>query len=238
MGTLYWQLNDTWPVASWSSLEYSGKWKLLHYAAKRFFAPVAVCVIPMTVEGVPVSDEQPAGAWEVWLASDRATPVSGHLYGELRTLDGTIAAVAIDEELTVAAGSVLVTGISADALPCAADELFLRLVWVPSAGDEVRTCRLLGVPKRMKLPEPHLVIDVTHDEAGPSVTVSSDAPAFHVSLDSGKTPGRFSDNCFTVLPEAPVTVRWFGRAPISDCELRSSLTAMSLGEIGVDGGSP
>lgn len=46
MGTLYWQLNDTWPVASWSSLDYGGNWKALHYAARRFFQPVSVCAIP------------------------------------------------------------------------------------------------------------------------------------------------------------------------------------------------
>lgn len=38
MGTLYWQLNDTWPAVSWSSIEYGGRWKLLHYAARRFYA--------------------------------------------------------------------------------------------------------------------------------------------------------------------------------------------------------
>ncbi|KGF67012.1 beta-mannosidase, partial [Hoeflea sp. BAL378] len=42
MGTLYWQLNDTWPVASWASLEYGGGWKLVHYMARRFYAPVLV----------------------------------------------------------------------------------------------------------------------------------------------------------------------------------------------------
>ncbi|MCL2217105.1 MAG: glycoside hydrolase family 2 protein [Defluviitaleaceae bacterium] len=40
MGAIYWQLNDCWPVASWASLDYYGRWKALHYAAKRFFAPV------------------------------------------------------------------------------------------------------------------------------------------------------------------------------------------------------
>ncbi|NLV85271.1 MAG: glycoside hydrolase family 2 protein, partial [Spirochaetales bacterium] len=40
MGTLYWQLNDCWPVASWASIDYYGRWKALHYAAARFFAPV------------------------------------------------------------------------------------------------------------------------------------------------------------------------------------------------------
>lgn len=46
MGALIWQLNDTWPVASWSSLDYGGGWKLLHHMAQRFFAPVAIAAIP------------------------------------------------------------------------------------------------------------------------------------------------------------------------------------------------
>ena len=40
MGCVYWQLNDCWPVASWASIDYYGRWKALHYFAKRFFAPV------------------------------------------------------------------------------------------------------------------------------------------------------------------------------------------------------
>ena len=43
MGALYWQLNDCWPVASWSSIEYGGRWKALHFHAKRFFAPALIC---------------------------------------------------------------------------------------------------------------------------------------------------------------------------------------------------
>ena len=46
MGTLYWQLNDTWPVASWASLDYGGGWKAMHYMVRRFFQPVALAAIP------------------------------------------------------------------------------------------------------------------------------------------------------------------------------------------------
>ncbi|MFM2278314.1 MAG: hypothetical protein RLZZ444_545, partial [Pseudomonadota bacterium] len=46
MGTVIWQLNDTWPVASWASLDYGGTWKAMHYQARRFFAPETIVAIP------------------------------------------------------------------------------------------------------------------------------------------------------------------------------------------------
>jgi beta-mannosidase len=54
MGTLYWQLNDTWPVASWSSLDHGGHWKAMHFMAKRFYAPVAVMAIPDKQGGISI----------------------------------------------------------------------------------------------------------------------------------------------------------------------------------------
>lgn len=56
MGTVVWQLNDCWPVASWSSIDYYGRWKALHYYEKRFFAPV---MISCAEEGVLTQDANP-----------------------------------------------------------------------------------------------------------------------------------------------------------------------------------
>jgi beta-mannosidase len=67
MGTLYWQLNDNWPVASWSSIDYQGCWKATNYMAKHFFAP-------LLVSGVEDAEK---GTVEVHVTSDLLKPVSG-----------------------------------------------------------------------------------------------------------------------------------------------------------------
>ena len=58
MGAIYWQLNDCWPVASWAGIDSLGRWKALHYAAARFFAPVAVSLV------------REGKAWAVYVANE------------------------------------------------------------------------------------------------------------------------------------------------------------------------
>ena len=77
-GTLIWQLNDCWPVASWASLDYFGRWKALHYAAKRFFAPLLLSV----------ADD--GKTMKVHLTSDLTEPVDARVRWRLETLDGQI----------------------------------------------------------------------------------------------------------------------------------------------------
>ena len=63
-GALYWQFNDCWPVASWASVDYFGRWKALHYAARRFFAPVLLSILDAGASmGIYVTNDLPA-SWE------------------------------------------------------------------------------------------------------------------------------------------------------------------------------
>lgn len=77
-GTLYWQLNDCWPVASWSSLDYFGRWKALHYTARRFFAPLLLSI----------EDSPPRQS--IFLSSDLLEEWHGSVHWRLTTLDGKI----------------------------------------------------------------------------------------------------------------------------------------------------
>ena len=77
-GTLYWQLNDCWPVASWASLDYFGNWKALHYAARKFYAPILLSICE---EGLDV---------EVHVTSDLMQAWSGTIRWQLTTLNGNV----------------------------------------------------------------------------------------------------------------------------------------------------
>lgn len=71
-GALYWQLNDCWPVTSWSSIEFGGRWKALHYFAKRFFSPLLVSVVSLGKEFVNVSNQRISniGRFDIYVTYD------------------------------------------------------------------------------------------------------------------------------------------------------------------------
>jgi beta-mannosidase len=77
-GTIYWQLNDCWPVASWSSLDYFGRWKALHYTARRFYAPLMLSI------------EDTSNAQSIYISNDLQEAWQGILRWSLETLDGAV----------------------------------------------------------------------------------------------------------------------------------------------------
>src|SRR5258708_27749339 len=78
MGSLYWQLNDCWPVASWASIDYFGRWKALQYYARRFY------------DDVLVSPYAHDGKVEVYVVSDKLQPLSGKIRARLLDFSGSV----------------------------------------------------------------------------------------------------------------------------------------------------
>ncbi|MES1168714.1 MAG: glycoside hydrolase family 2 protein, partial [Oleiharenicola lentus] len=92
MGALYWQINDTWPVASWASIEFKGRWKALHHEARRFFAP---SMVYLRTEGDVVIGRyneifNSINSFDVYTIHDDPAPRGAKLRWSLRTLDGKL----------------------------------------------------------------------------------------------------------------------------------------------------
>ena len=232
MGALYWQLNDTWPVASWSSLEYGGGWKLLHYAARRFFAPVTVAIVPEdalrdAVAGSSAGDASDAAAQA--LSAERDAPLPERLV--VRAVNDTSAAVKLDVTLRIV--GVLDGHVHAawdDTLDVGTDDAvegrrlatsdvpddcFLQVRWraasavdggPANAFEEGGESEFWPVPyKRFDLGTPSIdcrVVDGSPDGDDTVIELVADRPAFHVTVELG---GRrvWSDNGVTLLPGEP-----------------------------------
>jgi len=92
MGALYWQLNDCWPVASWSSIEFPGRWRALHHVARRFFAPALVTAHVPGEEETIINNYRRTSVDEVHLYTvyDAPEPARGVLRWDLFHLDDRV----------------------------------------------------------------------------------------------------------------------------------------------------
>lgn len=184
MGTIYWQLNDTWPVASWSSLDYGGRWKAMHYLVKRFFQPVAIAAIP-SEDGKTINFS---------LVNDMLADVSVDLSISLLTMKGE--RKHLKDVQAVCSPDAAVTAATIDVAEIGEGTL---LAWrfTASNGMGGEGHYVNGTYKALEL-EP-AVLTVTHEyvEASGAVDINVIARglALFVMIES-ETDGKYSDNAF------------------------------------------
>ena len=190
MGTLYWQLNDTWPVASWSSLDYGGGWKLLHHMAKRFYAPVNVVAIPE------------AGGFRMVAVNDTADPVNVSVTLLAVAMDGSTRPLAETGAQVGTAAAVPLPELPADAL---APGEILAFRWRASNGAAGADHALTMRYKALDLGDPGLVMSTRLEGGALVATIEASAPALFVTLEADR-PGRYSTNALTLLPGDPAEI--------------------------------
>ena len=198
MGTLYWQLNDIWPVASWSSLEYGGKWKHLHHQARRFYAPLAIVAKPST-DGESL---------EFWALNDTAQAVAARAVWRLMTFGGeTVAEDGAD--VMLAPGSAQRIAMRPLDRFGNKEERKGRFVALElrAASGEFRNEFFFGPFKD----SPLAAARIRALADGLTVTLFTDKPAFFVWLDVSGIRGEFSDNSFALLPGEPRAVTFAPR---------------------------
>lgn len=216
MGTLFWQLNDNWPVASWSSIEYGGKWKPLQHLARRFYAPVAAVAQPAIADG-----KADVTRGRVFGLNDTAETVTGELTLEYWTYDGRIVSV---ETRPVALPPDSSTAVAAFARPGSASRpscpTFLVLTLKTAQGTFQNDWHF-GFYRDMPLAPAKVTARVAPSGA---VELATDRPAFYVWANVKGVRGEFDDNCLTLLPGRPRTLTFAGAMP------REALTVTHLAQ--------
>ncbi|MCX7656015.1 MAG: glycoside hydrolase family 2 protein [Treponemataceae bacterium] len=209
MGALYWQLNDCWPVASWSSIEYTGKWKLLHYAARRFFAPLAL--VSYIKEGMVSlfflndTDEDTPGKVTVQVWDFGGTLVSEKTYSchGKKEQSSLIVTEPIEAFTTIPEQHFMYATFDID--PSRKQE-------IPPSMTSLKTTCFFTVPKKCTIQDPSLSFELHHSSNGTIEAVLSVVrPAFFVSLDFSGISGHWNDNCFTLLPTKKRHLQWILR---------------------------
>ncbi|XP_048365176.1 beta-mannosidase isoform X2 [Sphaerodactylus townsendi] len=227
MGALYWQLNDIWQGPSWASLEYGGKWKMLHYFARRFFSPV-----------LPVAHED-EDVFYIYGVSDLHSDTELTLKISLFPWNSMEPACTMAKEgVTIKAGSAV--AIYKEPI----GELLKRcgnctrqscvVTFYLTGGGELSSPSnyyfLSSLKDAEGLQKPHLAVSVSQAQDHFRLILETTAVAPFVWLDAGDIPGTFSDNGF-LLAEKKMTVLFHPWEGTSVAELNKSLSLTSLTDI-------
>lgn len=197
-GALFWQLNDCWPVASWSVIDYYHRLKPSYYYVKRCFSPL---LVSLTKQGESVN---------VWVTNDTLKEFKGKVVLKLQTLKGNVLSVA-EQEVSVPANSskMVLSQKLEPSIENAANIFFVAQLY---SGDELVSQNALFL-KRLKhidLPRPRFKVGIEEgtNERSFRVTVSSKvfAKAVHMKLPPHIGRSFYSDNYFDLFPRLEKTV--------------------------------
>lgn len=216
MGSLYWQLNDVWPGASWSSVDYYGRWKALNYHARRFYAPELAAAL------------RKDGKTTLSLVSDRTAPMTARW--RLRVLDfsGTELRRREQKATLPPLSSTRVGQFSDAQLLGRADPKRSFAVFELLDGERVLSRQLVffDVAQHLALPAAQVRSEWKADGDGFALALSSDTLARDVWLSFGDLDVSVSDNAFDLLPGEPLTIRVHGKATLE--QLSTALQVREL----------
>jgi len=235
MGALYWQLNDCWPVASWSSIEFTGRWKALHHAARRFFAPVLVTAHVPGDETTVLGNRRRSTVREahLWTVYDAPEPAQGTLRWELRHLDGRTLlsgrrSVALQPGRSARHQTLDLAGPMA---AHGAENLYLRLALDRAGALVSEQTVFLTAPRHMPLPRAPVAVRVAlRTPQVAAVTLRSRVFQHAVELDWPGRPHTAGDNYFDLYPGEPRTVEIRFDGPVTRGEVLATLRCRSLAD--------
>jgi beta-mannosidase len=215
-GTLIWQINDCWPVQSWSMIDYLGERKAVYYAAKRFYAPILVSLF------------REGDAVEAHVINDLSVGISGRLTMRLCSFDGTTVQESVEPVSVEAHAAARVASMAVERVPVDPREAFVHASLTANGRQaDSENLLFLAEPKNLHLVGAQVQVTVDESEQRPAITLEAQQLAAYVWLAApGLGPLIWSDNFFHLLPGRPYTV--FVRDDVGAETLRERLTVRTL----------
>lgn len=217
-GTLYWQLNDCWPVASWSSLDYFGRWKALHYAARHFYAPVMLSI------------EDDALLQKVFITNDSLQPVAGAIKVRVETFPGN---ELYQSEFPFEVGPQAVVKVcELDCSTFISDELtretvFIAEFWRDGQMLDRKTAFFAPI-KHLSLRDPQIATSIEVLDGEVQLTFIAESLALQLELSFEGMDCVFSDNYFDLPAKTPVSITTQLKQDISVESLKSLLRLQTI----------
>jgi beta-mannosidase len=220
MGSLFWQLDDCWPVASWSSIDYTGRWKALQFYARRFYSEILV------------TPHEEKGNLNFFIVSDRLQPVAAQLKVNLLDFGGNdLWSQEKNIQLAPLSSKSYLT-IPIDTLLAGRDEKGIFLfAEVLVDGKRVSSNEHFFQPyKNLSLPRAQIDFDVVAARGGFKVTLSADKLARAVYLSAPGSAGFFADNYFDLIPGEKVEVQFRTSTRTALSDFRNKLKVHSMAD--------
>jgi beta-mannosidase len=216
MGSLYWQLNDCWPVASWASIDYDGRWKALQYYTRRFYSDLLV------------SPNEENSALQIYVVSDKQQVQPAQLRVRLLDLTGKV----LEEK----SADIQVKPLASDvylSLPVIQllaqrrrNQVFIDAELLVAGKPVSRNLYFFTTMKDVQLPQPEIKTSIEGSGAGYRVTLQSSQIARDVYLSFGDLDAKFSDNYIDLLPGETAQIEISSKAPLD--QLRQAMKVISL----------
>ncbi len=221
MGIIYWQLNDLWPVASWSSIEYTGKWKILHYSAKKFYQPIHIVVF----------SKDNYSTIEVWGINDTSQHFVSLLNIRLIEFSGKIIEKNQHQIKLNSETATLIKVYDAKIdLPLSKEKCFLYLS-TETQSLHLENTFFFTQPKHCEIEPAAIKYEIqTTTSSIFSIKLTTDKPAFFVTLELSDIKGKFSDNCFTLLPNLTKAIFFYpdSKSTIQFSDIRKKMKIYRL----------
>ena len=235
MGALYWQLNDCWPVASWSSIEFTGRWKALHFLARRFFAPALATAFVPGDETTTIGNYRRSSVREVQLYTvyDSPAPTRGTLRWDLFHLDGRIVVTGRKQVRLRYGESVRQKklDLGSSLARYSRDSLVLRIALEVGGATVSEDSVFLSPPRFLDLPKGRTLIGVRlRTPTTATLTFTSRVFQHRFAFEVEGVAFQASDNYFELYPGEKKTVTIELAHPVTSAHLRRRITHRSLAD--------